>query len=81
MQFDYFFRATPQVKSELECLGIQFVAVTVDDQDPDGNWPGLQLPSGAILAIARDDEGNGPGAIHVFTKDQLEPPKPNRDRA
>lgn len=67
-RFNYFFRGKPQVLAELKQLGIQFV-----DLDLDGEiWPAFKLPSGTVIAIARDDEGNGPGALHVFTPDQLE---------
>lgn len=63
-KFDYFFREKPAVKAELAKLNIKFIEVDVGDGDR--HWPGLELPSGAILAIAQDDEGNGPGAIHCF---------------
>jgi len=61
-EFSYFFRECPEVLKELKALGIEFQAVAAYE----GNWPALRLPSGTMLAIAQDDEGNGPGAIHVF---------------
>jgi hypothetical protein len=67
--YDYFFREHPQVREELKKLGIKFGTIDVGE---DRDWPALFLPSGVAMAIARDDEGNGPGAIHVFTTDQFE---------
>lgn len=66
-QYDYFFGEHPEVKVELKKLGIELIDAVIDEQ----TWPALRLPSGTILAISQDDEGNGPGAIHVFTKEQL----------
>lgn len=64
-QFSYFFEEHPQVLAELSQLGIKFVACDVGGD----NWPALLLPSGKILAIAMDPEGNGPGAVHVFDRE------------
>ncbi len=63
-RYRYFFRERPEVLAELEKLGVRFVEVELGTGDEP--WPGLQLPSGALLCIAQDPEGNGPGAIHVF---------------
>jgi len=65
-QFDYIFRDRPEVLTELQRLGLRFEAVDVREGEPGETWPALILPSGTVLAIAQDDEGNGPGALHVF---------------
>ena len=61
-EFGYFFNGKPQVLAELNQAGITLQAVDVGEMKP---WPGLVLPSGTILLIMRDDEGNGPGSLDV----------------
>ena len=68
IKFAYFFRGKPKPLAELQRLGIEFIDIDAGDGEL---WPALKLPSGHVLAIARDDEGNGPGALHVFSPDQL----------
>lgn len=63
--YDYVFRDHPQVKQELEALGIKLELIQCDDEF----WPSLFLPSGHALMIMRDDEGNGPGAIDIIDPD------------
>ena len=53
----------PVTVRELETLGIRFVTADIAGYDW---WPALVLPSGKVLAVASDDEGNGPGAFHEF---------------
>ncbi len=65
-KFSYFFGEHPEVLTELARLGIKFAACEVVAGE---EWPALLLPSGKILAIAEDPEGNGPGAIHIFDKE------------
>jgi hypothetical protein len=63
-QFDYMFQDNPSALDELNELGITFEEV---DWDGSGEpFPALKLPSGVFLVIMRDDEGNGPGSLHVF---------------
>mgnify|MGYP001564123666 CR=1 FL=1 len=46
---------------ELKQCGIQFVCAR--DPELEDEFPALILPSGRVLIILRDDEGNGPGSI------------------
>jgi hypothetical protein len=68
-KYAYFLRGQTSTVNELKRIGVKLIDLNVGD---DGDWPALQLPNGDVLAIAADDEGNGPGALHVYTKDQLE---------
>ena len=61
-QFHHFFTERPEVLRELQSLGIRFEAIAIGNGEA---WPGFVLPSKAILLVASDDEGNGPGAIHI----------------
>jgi hypothetical protein len=59
----YSYMLTPELTRELLDLGIDFRVVTLDGETEE--WPCLVLPSGKFLMIMRDDEGNGPGVIHL----------------
>ena len=63
--FSYFFSDNQRVLDELARLGIRFCACDVGGDI----WPALVLPSGKVLSIASDPEGNGPGAIHIFDQE------------
>ena len=64
-EFGYFFRGKPQALAELNKLGITLQAVNVDELGEE-LWPALVLPSGTVLLIMRDDEGNGAGSLDVI---------------
>jgi hypothetical protein len=53
----------PATVRELQQIGVRFVTASIGGYD---HWPALVLPSGKVLAVASDDEGNGPGAFHEF---------------
>jgi hypothetical protein len=61
-EFSYFLKGETKIEHELDSLGIKLIAVDVGKKQ---NWPALKLPSGAMLLITSDDEGNGPGSIEV----------------
>jgi len=63
--FAYFFHDQEVVLDEIKQLGIQFCACDVGGE----TWPALVLPSGKVLAIASDPEGNSAGAIHIFDQE------------
>lgn len=64
--FSYFFEGHDSELEELRRLGIHFCAIDLGGGE---KWPGFVLPSGKLLGIACDPEGNGPGAIHIFDKE------------
>jgi hypothetical protein len=61
-----------QTRTELKKLGIEFAKLSMTPEHRSELWPTLILPSGTMLVIGRDEEGNGPGSIHEYLKDEGE---------
>ena len=62
-KFSYMLK--PETVAELESRGIRFVTADIgEDHSEDRRfWPAFKLPSGRLIMLSADDEGNGPGSI------------------